>query len=339
MDHHLFVVHSWRTCIVSLSYISRAKIDRNLISFICLRSFSSTIKLLGFRVLDLDPFFAIPYIYINQPNTFWDARRLLSAIKSFCSAANTVDLPHLRDPIHQSMLFSVKHTSINFIEEGCLFPRHQFVSKIAYDDIIQKIDNVHGFFALPSSVVGLKHSSWSKFSPNFICTADNEGVSGIPLIVIEDQEIRQTLFSISADLSWNQHSLNNAIIHIGTKDECQPNILDQSLSLSSRLGLNLKKHILYCPHPSMISFGVSKFALIFHQYDVQLYNNPCIEFDLFAHSSLDLVGDSSSLAITSYRLGHKYWSIRQSLSQYLPVRNHQLDPSVQLMLNNSMTDF
>ena len=58
------------------------------------------------------------------------------------------------------------------------------------------------------------------------------------------------------------------------------------------IGIKSEEAYTLLPHPSMISFGVSKFALIFHQYDVQLYNNPCIEFDLFAHSSLDLVGDS-----------------------------------------------
>ena len=89
------------------------------------------------------------------------------------------------------------------------------------------------------------------------------------LIVIEDQEYAKYFFRL---IYHEPAFIEYAIIHIGTKDECQPNILDQSLSLSSRLGLN--QCIFLLPSPIMISFGVSKFALIFHQYDVQLYNNP-----------------------------------------------------------------
>ena len=52
-------------------------------------------------------------------------------------------------------------------EEGCLFPRNQSVARL-YDDIVQKVDDMHAFFVSSSFEVGTQLISY--IHRQHICT-------------------------------------------------------------------------------------------------------------------------------------------------------------------------
>ena len=213
-----------------------------MISFIGLRSFSNLTQNLGFNSLNLDPFFSVPYSYLNSPNNTSELRKLVSTIRSFTKRPNKLYLPHVRDPMLQLIAAATSPKQIDFIEEGCLFPRNQIIKDELYkDDIVYKVQCTKSFFSLPSHIAGIKAKFNLHYSPKFICTNDNFNLNGIALDLLSDIRIRKTLSYIAKELCWEFEPLTKNLIQIGTKDECAPAILDKALNITNIDGKNLSK--------------------------------------------------------------------------------------------------
>ena len=80
---------------------------------------------------------------------------------------------------------------IDFIEEGCLFPRNQIIKDELYkDDIVYKVQCTKSFF-ITFAHCRNKAKFNMHYSPKFICTNDNFNLNGIALDLLSDIRIRK----------------------------------------------------------------------------------------------------------------------------------------------------
>ena len=158
------------------------------------------------------------------------------------------------------------------------------------------------------------------------CTADNHDVRGIDLSVISDNEIRSVLRQSGLDQDVRHISgLHKQIIHIGTKDECDPRVLYESLRVVGEVAAQMGRTHHYVGHPSFhLHHERQAIRDILKRFNVCLYPNAlCVESLLFMESGLVFAGDYSTLSITALRLGHRYFLINEKLKHLLPDRPAQ----------------
>ena len=90
-------VHSWRTLVVSAS-VKNIKNNLDKTAFICTRKLANICKQCGLNVIDLDPYFSIPYTYMSHNNNWGDLRNLCRYLKDSIQNVESLYIPHTQDP-------------------------------------------------------------------------------------------------------------------------------------------------------------------------------------------------------------------------------------------------
>ena len=207
----------------------------------------------------------------------------------------------------QVLISEIIYQRLDFIEEGSLFPQIQTVDHCQRRciDILYKNKGQGHLFRLPSNI-----RSRIENIPQIYVTLDNDNLIGVDTQIISDSDIKNSYGMMVKSKPDDAITIKfmNALIHVGSKDEADPNILMASIKHSLRIAIQLKREILYLPHPSMHFVGLDRYSQIFRKYNVEITEYNPIEYLLYeSPAKLHLCGDATSVMIT-VRLGHKFYS-------------------------------
>ena len=174
--------------------------------------------------------------------------------------------------------------------------------------------------------------------PPIYITEDNKSLYGINTIAISDELIKESYKKmIKTNLSTDiVHEFAESLIHIGSKDEADPIILNHSIRVSLRLANKLRLRLVYLPHPSMYYVGAEKYNIIFQKYSIKTSDYSPIEYLLYeSDKKLNLCGDATSVMVTALRLGHNYFCLNRLLEGIIPEKPHLNDTYIISLINSN----
>ncbi len=362
----LFYTHSWRTFLIALNIFEKRYNGSNECIFITTNEFVKHMNSLGLRHISISGIFNVDPKYSNNKslsnsisrknipktsifnaaldysndkslNNCISITNIAKTIKSKIGPVDELFLPHMLAPLMQLIAYTIDSNEINFIEEGCTFPRHQCITikdeNYGFDIINSQVDTTK-YFAIPNI---LKRKGRNLGS--YICTRDNLGIKGISLSIIEDNDFRMSIERNTKNLSIERSIKSTNLIHVGSKEECMPNILFESITLAKKVAKYLGKIHVYVPHPSMKEcYSPQILDKIMRSLEISYTKNACLERDMFCEKDLYLIGDITSIMITAKRLGHKFYNISDKLGHVVQERSHH-DWSVKEMVSNSCEKF
>ena len=306
--NNIFFVHSWRTLLLSYLIIDARSLPTFSVSWIASRGFDSVLESLGHQkssIYNISPdSFIDPYFYRKFKKNYSRVRALAIELREFAqNKVCSLYLPHFRDVWMQLAASAIAPDQIHYLEEGNVFTRTQSDGILPVTDLVLDDPGVNNYF--PS--IYLRQKSNPSY---FFGTKDNLDLKFSRSILFEDEDVQRISRTLTQKYYVNHPGVpnfSNAVVVIGTKDECnKAHLFRRTIGISSKYINKDFTRLLYKAHPSWThgtdipeDAGLPPYLQIL---------SPEIPLDLILYSCNELssslfISENSSMLLSANRLG------------------------------------